>query len=227
MGAQLVLLQQQKTQYTHPFPPPHMYAPPGYPMSYPFPPQTLRKSGQPQPSNHSKYFSPTFRKLYNIDQKIATDGYIYCIILRGMYGLKQAAILAYRQLVDHLRKYGYYPCKGTTGLWRHQTLPTKFAKCVDDFMVKYFNKKHAAHLTQALQDKYEITQDWSGENFCGLQFKWNYEKRYVDMSMPKYVSKTIIKFNHRLLKRPQHVPYKWSVPPYGRARCRWCSLARR
>ena len=85
---------------------------------------------------HSRYFSKRFRKLYNIEMKIAPDGYVYCVILRGMYGLKQAAILAYRQLVDHLRKYGYKPCEGTTGLWCHESLPTKFALCVDDFMVK-------------------------------------------------------------------------------------------
>ena len=165
---------------------------------------------------HSRYFSKRFRKLYNIDVKIAPDGYVYCIILRGMYGLKQAAILAYRQLVSHLRKYGYKPCEGTTGLWCHESRPTKFALCVDDFMVKYFTRDDATHLINALKDKYEITQDWSGENFCGLKFKWNYDRGFVDMSMPKYISKALTKFNHKPPKRPQHAPYKWSVPLYGR-----------
>ncbi len=89
--------------------------------------------------------------------------------------------------MSHLRKYGYKPCEGTTGLWGHETLPTKFALSVDDFMVKYYTKEHATHLIKALQDKNEIAQDWSGKNFCGLKFKWNYEKRFVDMSMPNYV----------------------------------------
>ena len=58
---------------------------------------------------------------------------------------------------------------------------------MDDFIVKYYNKQDATHLINALKSKYEITQDWSGENFCGLKLKWNYDKGYMDMSMPQYV----------------------------------------
>ena len=108
---------------------------------------------------HSKYFPNRFRKLYKIDNKIDGDGYVYYIILRGMYRLKQAAILAYRQLVQHLNKFGYFPCEGTTGIWKHKTLQTKFALCVDDFMVKYYTRQDATHLINALTSKYEITQD--------------------------------------------------------------------
>ncbi len=49
----------------------------------------------PQPEYmhiHSRYFSAKFRKLYDIDKKIAPDSYVYCVILRGMYDLKQAVI---------------------------------------------------------------------------------------------------------------------------------------
>ena len=78
-----------------------------------------------------------------------------------MYGLKQAAILAYRQLVQHLNKFGYFPCEGTTGIWKHTTLRTKSALCVDDFIAKYYNNQDATHLINALKSKHEITQDWS------------------------------------------------------------------
>ena len=43
---------------------------------------------------HSKYFSKRFRQIYKIDEKIHHDMYIV-LFLRGMYGLKQVAILAY------------------------------------------------------------------------------------------------------------------------------------
>ena len=68
------------------------------------------------------------------------------MIQKGMYGLKQAAILAYKQLVKNLKQYGYEPIEGTTGLWHHESRPTKFALCVDDFGVKYFSKDDAEHL---------------------------------------------------------------------------------
>ena len=37
---------------------------------------------------HSKYFDKEFRLLYDIDDKIADDGFVYCEIQKGMYGLK-------------------------------------------------------------------------------------------------------------------------------------------
>ena len=52
----------------------------------------------------AKYFSQDFREIYNLNQKINSDGYIYCVIQKEMYVLKQAAILAYKQLVNNLKK---------------------------------------------------------------------------------------------------------------------------
>jgi len=165
---------------------------------------------------HAKYFSNRFCQIYKIDEKINQDGYVYCIILRGMYGLKQAAILAYKQLVQHLALHGYKPCGNTTGIWEHKTLKTKFALCVDDFMVKYFTKSDAQHLINALKRKYDITIDWSGKNFCGLSFNWQYDKGYVDMNMPQYIIKALAKYNHKFPKKFQHAPYKWTKPLYGK-----------
>ena len=34
-----------------------------------------------------------------------------------MYGLKQAAIIAYNQLILHMDMHSYYPVTFTTGLW--------------------------------------------------------------------------------------------------------------
>ena len=50
----------------------------------------------------SKYFSAEFRQIYQLKDKIHSDGYIYCRIKKGMYGLKQAAILAYKLLLKRL-----------------------------------------------------------------------------------------------------------------------------
>ena len=47
---------------------------------------------------HKKYFSPNVQ--YALSKLINNDGYVYCEINKGMYGLKQAAILAYKQLVQ-------------------------------------------------------------------------------------------------------------------------------
>ena len=56
-----------------------------------------------------------------------------------MYGLKQAAILAYNLIKKQLEPAGYIPIKETNGLWKHCTRKTIFALCVNDFGVKYFD----------------------------------------------------------------------------------------
>ena len=70
---------------------------------------------------HSRYFTEYFISLYNLKDKIDKDGYVYCEIVKGMYGLKQAAILAYKKLKKILIENGYSPIDNTTGLWKHAT----------------------------------------------------------------------------------------------------------
>ena len=76
-------------------------------------------------------------------------GYVYLEFRRGMYGLKEAGIIAFKQLVLKLAPAGYHPCRKTTGLWTHTTKRTTFTLCVDDFGVKYFSKAKADHLIAA------------------------------------------------------------------------------
>ena len=63
-----------------------------------------------------KYFPADIISRYNLMTLVAADGYIYIKIKKGMYGLKQAALLAYRNLKQHLAPHGYYPVIGTVGL---------------------------------------------------------------------------------------------------------------
>ena len=100
---------------------------------------------------HSRYFDGEIRKLYEIDPIIADDGYVYCEIRCCMYGLKQAAILAYQQLKDNLKKHGYFPLPNTDSLWGHVTRKTIFALYVDDFGVKCFNQNDANHLINTIK----------------------------------------------------------------------------
>jgi hypothetical protein len=144
-----------------------------------------------------------------------SKGYAYLEIRKGMYGLKEASILAYDQLKEHLAPYGYSPVRFTPGLWRHKTRRTTFTLAVDDFGIKYFSKADADHLFSALHDKYELTKDWSGTSYLGLTLDWHYDAGYVDISMPTYVPKALAKFQHKPPKSPQHAPHLWTKPVYG------------
>ena len=167
---------------------------------------------------HNKYFKGAIRKKYNIDTLTATDGYVYCKIKKGMYGLKQAARLAYDDLKQHLASYGYNPDPIAQNIWKHESRPTKFCLCVDDFGVQYFSNEDAQHLIKALETKYEITADLKGTNFCGLRLDWNYSRGHVDISMPGFVQTTLKKLNYKCQKKRQLAPHKWAVPVYGKTR---------
>ena len=52
----------------------------------------------------SKYFSQSMKNKYSISSLVAEDGFVYCKIKRGMYGLKQATRLAHDSLITNLKK---------------------------------------------------------------------------------------------------------------------------
>ena len=79
-------------------------------------------------------FSENIIKKYNL-MNIVHENYVYIKIKQDMYGLKQAAVLAHKQLVTNLRKEGYRPIPGTSGLWKYHTQKTKMVLCIDDFGV--------------------------------------------------------------------------------------------
>ena len=80
-----------------------------------------------------------------------------------MYGLKQAAILAYKLLLKRLLSDGYQPIPMTSGLFKHKDRKTIFALCVDDFGVKYHSQQDLQHLIETLRKHYEISIDYEGK----------------------------------------------------------------
>ena len=85
--------------------------------------------------------------------KLVVDGYVYILeIMKDMYGLKQAAILANRQLVRNLAKEGYRPISVTSDLWKHRTRKTHKVLCIDDFGVKYHSTTDLDHFIKSLEN---------------------------------------------------------------------------
>jgi hypothetical protein len=165
---------------------------------------------------HRRYIPDEIIEEYSLTPAhFDSKGYLYVEIRKGMYGLKEAAILAYEQLRDHLAPYGYSPVAHTPGLWRHATRPTTFTLAVDDFGIKYFSKPDAQHLFDALSNRYELTIDWTGASYCGFTLDWHYDAGFVDLSMPNYVPKALLTLRHPPPFKPQHSPHLWSAPTYG------------
>jgi hypothetical protein len=150
---------------------------------------------------------------YNL-HALAVDGWVYIEIRKGMYGLKQAGLLANQLLKTHLAPFGYYPARHTPGLWLHKTRPISFTLVVDDFAAKYVGKQNAEHLRSALLRTYELTTDWTATVYSGMTLKWDYKTRTCDISMPCYDSNVLSKFQHDAPKHPQHTPSRYVTPVY-------------
>ncbi len=82
---------------------------------------------------------------YHLHDIATPNGYVYCKILQGMYGLPQVGIIAQELLAKRLKEHGYTQSKTTPGLWTHEWCPITFSLVVDDFGVKYIGEEHAQH----------------------------------------------------------------------------------
>jgi hypothetical protein len=74
---------------------------------------------------------------YKLTDIVTHNGYIYCKIQKGMYGLPQARIIAQQLLKKRLKAHGYCQSTITPGLWKHDTCPISFSLVVNDFGVKF------------------------------------------------------------------------------------------
>jgi len=163
---------------------------------------------------HIRFVPDEIINQYNLRPLVHND-WLYIEINKGMYGLKQAGYLANQNLKSHLASYGYRPCKHTRGLWRHDTRNIQFVLVVDDFGIKYVHDEDKTHLLNALRNRYKISVDETGANYCGLTLAWNYHSRSLDISMPNYIPNLLnhLKFESTHL---EHSPHQHNIPVYGK-----------
>jgi hypothetical protein len=65
------------------------------------------------------HFPEEIVQQYNINA-LAVDGWVYIEIRKGVYGLKQAGLLANQLLQTRLAPFGNYPARHTPGLWMNK-----------------------------------------------------------------------------------------------------------
>jgi hypothetical protein len=100
---------------------------------------------------------------YKLLDVATPDGYVYCEIRKGMYGLPQAGIIAQELLAKRLKEHGYSQSETTPGLWTHEWRPIMFSLVVDDFGVKYVGEEHAEHLLKTIKKYYQCSVEKEGE----------------------------------------------------------------
>eukprot|EP00957_Ditylum_brightwellii_P116059 8853783-Ditylum_brightwellii.AAC.1 len=132
-----------------------------------------------------------------------------------MYGLPQASILANKQLTKLQKLFCYYQYCHLPGLQRHKWQAILFTLMVDNFGTKYKRKQDVEHLLNAIQTHYEVSEDWMGFLYFGIMLNWCYEEGWMELSIPGYIRKALMKFQHPHSKWLQYAPYKHNLLQYG------------
>ena len=57
------------------------------------------------------YFPDNMVEHYNLKDKVDSKGFVYVKIVKGMYSLPHAGIIAQKLLEERLNKHGYYQSK--------------------------------------------------------------------------------------------------------------------
>ena len=151
---------------------------------------------------------------YNLTHHVRDD-WVYFKIVRGVYGLPQSGILANQLLESRLNAAGYYQLDATPGLWRHKWRPIMFTLIVDDFGVEYVGKQHAIHLRDTIKQHYDLTENWNGDLYAGINLVWNYKKRTCRLTMDEYIATVLLKYNHPIPKKRQLSPSKAAPINFG------------
>ena len=139
-------------------------------------------------------------------RSLASDGWIFMEIRKGVPGLKHAGRISNNRLQLHLAKFGYAPVSRTPSLWKHAT-KKQFSLVVDDFGVKYVGKENSNHLIQALSNLYTISVDWTVPWYCVLTLDWYYTRQTCNVSMPSYLPAALHKLQYPTPSCPQDSPH--------------------
>ncbi len=134
------------------------------------------------------YFPKWTVKQYDLNLH-ALNSKVHLELWCAVWGLPQASILANKWLWQKLAPFGYKEHTNTPVLWYHETRPIWFTLVVDDFGIQYVNKADVEHLMTSLQTTYKRTLDWTGDLYCGITLGWDYNNRYVAISMPGYIKR--------------------------------------
>ena len=86
---------------------------------------------------------------------------------------------------------------------------------MDDFLVEYVVKQHAEHLATILKKYHNITEDWEGKKYAGINLKWDYEKITCRETMDGYILDLRNKFQRMQPKKTQYSPHKHRPIGYG------------
>jgi hypothetical protein len=137
----------------------------------------------------------------------AVNDYVFVEVVKGIYGLPQAGLLAQQKPNE---------CRSTPCLYKHASRPISFTLVVDDFGVKVTGaiREHIDHLLAALRTEYTLTVDETGAKYLGIDLAWDYQNGTVALSMNRYVHKALERFAVPTRLHRTDSPLVYTPPAY-------------
>ena len=90
---------------------------------------------------------------------------------------------------------------------------------MDDLGIEYVGERHIHHLRDVLKQHYEITEDWAGTKFEGIDIEWKYATKHVERTfcpcIREYIKDLLLRFGHKPPSIPQLSPQKHHEIIYG------------
>jgi len=85
--------------------------------------------------------------------------------------------------------------------------------------VEYVGDQHATHLKEVLKAHYEISEDWEGTKFAGMDLAWTYAPKHSErtcrITIKDYIANMLLRFGHKKPAKPQLSPHKHCEISYG------------
>jgi len=167
---------------------------------------------------HRSHITPIIQARYQIDWK---DDYALLEVVKAVYGLPQAGLIAHNDLVQHLGTFGYHPAPHTSCLFLHVSRPLMFTLVVDDFLFKATGpdrREHIDHFLDALKAKYDITTDLSTRlRYIGMTIDYDQAARTITTSVPNYVANALDTLGVARGTRRTDSALLYEPPAYGHA----------
>ena len=139
--------------------------------------------------------------------------FVYCDIVKSMYGLPMAGLVSHLRLVAQLYSYGYIQTT-TPCVFRHLHRNLTFCLVVDDFAIKYKQVQDLQHLTECLAELYHIKVHPICTQFLGFTVDYDRTARTISLSYPNYIPNLLARL------RPDGIshcksPSIYIAPQYG------------
>ena len=85
--------------------------------------------------------------------------------------------------------------------------------------MEYVGEDPALHLAPVLKRCHEISEDWKGKKYAGIDLRWNYAKVHKDrmcrLSMKCYIVELLLRLRHANPSKPQLSPHKSKNTTHG------------